>query len=94
MSHVLLLRAPSQNTPDKYEVALQERSYHPLSISVLETYAVNVSELRTVISHGPGKERLSAVIITSARAVEVWKEAIDGLIHGSGEFGDLGTRPE
>ncbi|KAK7680760.1 hypothetical protein QCA50_016068 [Cerrena zonata] len=79
MSNVLLLRAPSQDVPDKYEIAFQDRGYHPFSIPVLETGAVNVAELQTYISNGPGKEGIGAVVITSARAVEVWKEAIDAL---------------
>ena len=87
MTNILLLRAPSQDLPDKYETTFGNRGYHPYSISVLETGAVNVEELRTTISHGPKKGDFEAVVITSARAVEVWKEAIDALDNGTEDAG-------
>ena len=87
MTNILLLRAPSQDSPDKYETTFENRGYHPYSISVLETGAVNVEELRTTISHGPKKGDFEAVVITSARAVEVWKEAIDALDNGTEDTG-------
>ena len=83
MTNILLLRAPSQDSPDKYETTFENRGHHPYSISVLETGAVNVDALRTTISHGPKKGDFEAVVITSSRAVEVWKEAIDALDNGS-----------
>ena len=63
MSNILLLRAPSQDLPDKYETTFENRGYHPYSISVLETGAVNVDVLRTTISHGPKNGDFEAVVI-------------------------------
>ncbi|CAL1713762.1 unnamed protein product [Somion occarium] len=88
MANVLLLRAASQDAPDKYEAAFRAQGYHPVSIPVLETCPVNTSELRRIISRGPVSERLSGVILTSARAVEVWKDVIEDLVRDGEDPGD------
>lgn len=90
MYNILLLRAPSQESPDKYEKAFYDRGYKPSSIPVLETGAVNVLQLQTAISHGPAKGGFEAVVITSARSVEVWQEAIEALLQDDVETSDTG----
>ncbi|KIK93597.1 hypothetical protein PAXRUDRAFT_144734 [Paxillus rubicundulus Ve08.2h10] len=77
MKHVLLLRAPAKEGPDRYEVAFETRGYTPLSIPVLETVPVNTDVLKVKILHGPKEQGLSGVIITSKRAVEAWSEALE-----------------
>jgi hypothetical protein len=80
MSNVLLLRAASQDSPDRYENAFKSRGYHPISVPVLETVIVCHEELARRLSIGPEKQSLSGVIITSQRAVEAWSEAAQALI--------------
>lgn len=80
MSNVLLLRAASQDSPDRYENAFRSRGYHPISVPVLETVIVGREELAYRLSSGPEKQGLSGVIITSQRAVEAWSEAAQALI--------------
>lgn len=80
MSNVLLLRAASQDSPDRYEDAFRSRGYHPISVPVLETVIVGREELARRLSSGPEKQSLSGVIITSQRAVEAWSEAAQALI--------------
>ncbi|KAG2343904.1 tetrapyrrole biosynthesis uroporphyrinogen III synthase [Suillus weaverae] len=82
MSNVLLLRAASQDNPDRYEDAFRSRGYHPISVPVLETVIVGREELARRLSIGPEKQSLSGVIITSQRAVEAWSEAAQALIIG------------
>ncbi|KAH0834148.1 beta-glucan synthesis-associated protein-domain-containing protein [Lanmaoa asiatica] len=76
MKYVLLLRAPAEGGPDRYEVAFEARGYVPLSVPVLETVLVHVNALRDKIVCGPNAQGLSGVIVTSKRAVEAWCEAI------------------
>lgn len=80
MSNVLLLRAASQDSPDRYEDAFRSRGYHPISVPVLETVIVGREELARILSLGPEKQSLSGVIITSKRAFEAWSEAAQALI--------------
>ncbi|KAG2133808.1 tetrapyrrole biosynthesis, uroporphyrinogen III synthase [Suillus bovinus] len=80
MSNVLLLRAASQDSPDRYEDAFRSRGYHPISVPVLETNIVGREELGRRLSTGLEKQSLSGVIITSQRAVEAWSEAAQTLI--------------
>ncbi|KAL0579230.1 uroporphyrinogen-III synthase [Marasmius crinis-equi] len=75
-SAVILLRAPS-DSEDKYEAAFSAIRYTPYSIPVLETALVNTEDLkRTIQSDSP---EYDGVIVTSARACEAWKEAVDNL---------------
>lgn len=80
MKYVLLLRAPEEGGPDRYEVAFEGRGYVPLSVPVLETVLVHVDELRDKIARGPDAEGLSGVILTSKRAVEAWCEALRSIV--------------
>ncbi|KAG2125715.1 tetrapyrrole biosynthesis, uroporphyrinogen III synthase [Suillus clintonianus] len=80
MSNVLLLRAATQDNPDRYEDAFRSRGYHPISVPVLETVIVGREELARRLSIGPENQSLSGVIITSQRAVEAWSEAARSLI--------------
>jgi len=80
MAHVVLLRSPSQDGPDKYEAVLRSRGYQPLSIPVLETALVNLNALLEIMKKGPGENNLDGVIITSARACEAWSNAVERLI--------------
>ncbi|KAF8837893.1 tetrapyrrole biosynthesis, uroporphyrinogen III synthase [Paxillus ammoniavirescens] len=77
MKHVLLLRAPAEEGPDRYELEFETRGYTPLSIPVLETVPVSIDILKEKILHGPNEQALSGVIITSKRAVEAWSEALE-----------------
>ncbi|KIP06765.1 hypothetical protein PHLGIDRAFT_30350 [Phlebiopsis gigantea 11061_1 CR5-6] len=76
MSNVLLLRAPTTDGQDKYEVTFQAQGYKPICIPVLETVLVNVKDLQDLISQGSTITGLHGVIVTSARACEAWREAI------------------
>ncbi|KAJ6494744.1 tetrapyrrole biosynthesis, uroporphyrinogen III synthase [Mycena vitilis] len=75
MSNVLLLRAPSQS-PDRYESVFSGAGYAPTSIPVLETILVNLEALTDTVRLGP---QHGAVIITSGRAGEAWRKALDAL---------------
>lgn len=79
MKYVLLLRAPADDGPDRYEVVFEARGYVPLSVPVLETVLVHIDELRDKIVRGPDAQNLSGVIVTSKRAVEAWCEAIQSI---------------
>jgi len=76
MKYVLLLRAPAEDGPDRYEAAFEARGYVPLSVPVLETVLVHVDVLRDKIVRGPKAQGLSGVIMTSKRAVEAWCDAL------------------
>ncbi|KAF8555183.1 tetrapyrrole biosynthesis, uroporphyrinogen III synthase [Imleria badia] len=76
MKYVLLLRAPADDGPDRYEAAFEERGYVPLSVPVLETVLVHADVLRDKIVRGPDVQGLSGVIMTSKRSVEAWCDAI------------------
>ncbi|KAF9221800.1 tetrapyrrole biosynthesis uroporphyrinogen III synthase [Gyrodon lividus] len=76
MKHVLLLRAPAEEGPDRYEAEFEARGYTPLSIPVLETVTVSLKVLKEKILLGPKEQGLSGVIITSKRAVGAWSEAV------------------
>ena len=80
MTNVLLLRSPTIDGPDKYESTLQNVGYRPLSVPVLETVLVNLEELKDLIYSGPRVLDLSAVIITSARSCEAWREVVQQLV--------------
>ncbi|KAI0070877.1 tetrapyrrole biosynthesis uroporphyrinogen III synthase [Panus rudis PR-1116 ss-1] len=82
MPNVILLRAPTPeaDAADKYEAAFLSRGFHPVSVPVLETTAVNITQLRDIIISGPANGEFGGVIITSARAVEVWGDVLKGLV--------------
>lgn len=80
MANVLLLRAPTTDGPDKYESALSNLEYHPVSIPVLETVLVNLGDLQDLVKSGPNFLKVSGVIITSARSSEAWRDVVQRLV--------------
>ena len=76
MANVLLLREPSQDSPDRYQTAFSAAGYHPVSIPVLKTIHTNISHLRDIIQEGPEALGYNGVIITSKRSCDAWKEAL------------------
>ena len=76
MANVLLLREPSEETPDRYESAFSVAGYHPVSIPVLETLHTNIPRLRDIIQKGPKTFGYNGVIITSKRSCGAWREAL------------------
>ncbi|TFY82953.1 hypothetical protein EWM64_g1064 [Hericium alpestre] len=71
MAHVLLLRAPSSASatePDRYEGALSNAGFHPISVPVLQTVLVNIGDLSNIVNAGPITGGFDGVIVTSARA--------------------------
>ncbi|CAA7262702.1 unnamed protein product [Cyclocybe aegerita] len=82
MSNVLLLREPSSDSLDRYEVAFRSENYHPLSVPVLETVHTNISRLRDIIQKGPQLQGIQGVVITSKRSCDAWKEALQLLQEG------------
>lgn len=97
MTNVLLLRNHSEDGPDKYEDAFKAEGFKPICVPVLETGLVNLGDLEIIIKTGNITDPYAGVIITSARACEAWKAAIEQL-HSklneqpqgeqSGAFGD------
>ena len=77
---MLLLRSPTTDGTDKYESALKTTGYNPISIPVLETVLVNLENLKDVIKSGPTVLKLSAVVVTSARSCEAWREVVQQLV--------------
>lgn len=80
--NVLLVRNPSEDTPDRYHQHLQSIGLHPYSVPVLETVYTNLGDLRSIVrgkSSGYG-----GVIMTSSRSADCWN-----LI--SGELSPTGT---
>lgn len=80
MANVLLLRSSTADGPDKYEAACTDIGYHAVSVPVLETVLVNLSDLEGLVSAGPVAHALSGVIITSARSCEAWREVVQKLV--------------
>ncbi|KAJ7650377.1 tetrapyrrole biosynthesis, uroporphyrinogen III synthase [Roridomyces roridus] len=76
-SNVLLLRAPSQDS-DPYHSILTAAGYNPFSVPVLETAFTNLGQLSRIMRRGPQKH-YAAVIITSGRACEAWRNTVDVL---------------
>jgi uroporphyrinogen-III synthase len=76
MANVLLLRSPSQETPDPYEESFKDLGYKPSSIPVLETIFTNSDVLKRTIANGPKTQDFTGVIITSARACEAWSHSV------------------
>ena len=69
---VILLRATSGDGSDRYEATFTSAGYLPVSIPVLQTTFTNLFRLAGIISTGG----YSGVIVTSARACEAWKVAV------------------
>ena len=68
--NVLLVRNPSEDTPDRYHQHLVSIGLHPYSVPVLETIYTNLGDLRRIVegeSLGYG-----GVIMTSSRSAECW----------------------
>ena len=76
MANVLLLREPSQDSPDRYQTAFSAAGYHPISIPVLKTFHTNLPHLQDIIQEGPKALGYNGVIITSKRSCDSWKEAL------------------
>ena len=76
MANVLLLREPSQDSPDRYQAAFSAAGYHPISIPVLKTLHTNISHLRDIIQEGPKAFGYNGVVITSKRSCDSWREAL------------------
>ncbi|KAH9919039.1 tetrapyrrole biosynthesis uroporphyrinogen III synthase [Fomitopsis serialis] len=80
MAHVLLLRAPSHDGPDRYESALSDKDLTPVSVPVVETGYTNLDKLKETIVAGPEKGEFGGVIVTSARSCEAWKAVVLELV--------------
>lgn len=78
-SLVILLRATSGNGPDRYEVTFASAGYLPVSIPVLQTTFTNLPHLAGIIS----ARGYSGVIVTSARACEAWRAAVQSILSSS-----------
>ena len=75
-STVLLLRAPQEDgAPDKYESAFTTHGYRARSLAVLETVHTNAAQLVATLREG--KAEYAGVVITSARACEAWRAAVE-----------------
>lgn len=85
MANVLLLRGPSQNSSDRYEICLKSSGYNGFSVPVLETVFTNMHDLKRIIRDGPVSQNYGGVIITSGRACEAWKDVVRDLIECSVE---------
>jgi uroporphyrinogen-III synthase len=79
MTNVLLLKAPSNDSPDRYEECFKRQGYTPHSIPVLETILDNLDSLQRIVSTGPGVHGYDGVIITSKRAGDAWRHAVAAL---------------
>jgi uroporphyrinogen-III synthase len=80
MANVLLLRTPSQETPDPYEDCFRDFGYRPSSLPILETAFTNFDDLKRTIVNGPKAQNFAGVIITSARACEAWGQVVEHFI--------------
>lgn len=79
MSHVLLLRAPSDGKADAGKSAGGEDPYEKLlapatSVPVYETQHT-LEELQWILETGPAFHGYRGVIVTSKRAVDAWAAA-------------------
>ncbi|KAK2462821.1 hypothetical protein APHAL10511_005212 [Amanita phalloides] len=62
-----------------YVTAFASAGYAPISVPVLETALTNVSDLTDIIFRGSGSA-FAGVIVTSSRACEAWKVAVQSTI--------------
>ncbi|KDR73927.1 hypothetical protein GALMADRAFT_250616 [Galerina marginata CBS 339.88] len=92
MSKVLLLREPSLDAPDRYELAFKVAGYHPTSISILETVHHDIPGLSEIVKSGPEAQGFTGVIVTSRRSCDAWREALQHLQESafSTQLGDEG----
>jgi uroporphyrinogen-III synthase len=77
---VILLKASIQDTPDPYEVLFKSFGYNVSFVPVLETISNNLEELKRILLDHRSTRSYGGVVITSARACESWKVAVDGLL--------------
>lgn len=77
--NVLLLHEPSQEGNDKYEAALRNALYNPVSVPVLETVLCNLAELSGYMQHVYQENSIVGVVITSKRSCEAISAALDQL---------------
>jgi hypothetical protein len=80
MTAVVLLRAPSQDSPDRYEECFKSIGYHALSVPVLETVLTNLEELKRTMRAYSTTRTYKGVIITSARACGAWGAVVKDLL--------------
>ncbi|KAL1693075.1 tetrapyrrole biosynthesis, uroporphyrinogen III synthase [Schizophyllum commune] len=73
-SSALLIRAPDAEKPDRYESAFSEAGFSVASVAALDTGFVNDESLDAAI-RGRASE-FDGVIVTSSRACEAWKRAV------------------
>ncbi|KAH9926598.1 tetrapyrrole biosynthesis uroporphyrinogen III synthase [Epithele typhae] len=86
-TRVLLLRTPPEDgSPDKYADACAAHGFHALSVPALQTVPTNAAQLATTMRPGPrpissaGDETgFLGVIVTSGRACEAWRAAVQQL---------------
>lgn len=77
MPSVIVLKNPAgEIASDPYYNELVSRQYTPLCVPVLNHAFVNQDKLKEIISAGPSGS-YGAVVVTSGRAVEAWKEVAD-----------------
>ena len=84
MGNVILLRDPSESTPNRYEAAFVAAGFHPVSVPVLETVHTNISDLAAIVRRGPEAQALAGVLITSKRSCEAWRKVLQ-LLQDDGE---------
>lgn len=80
MSNVILLRAPSSDSPDRYESSFKSLGYHVVSVPVLETVLTHLGELASIVKTGPVTPEYDGVVITSVRACEGWRQVVKDLL--------------
>ncbi|KZT65088.1 tetrapyrrole biosynthesis, uroporphyrinogen III synthase [Daedalea quercina L-15889] len=80
MAHVLLLRAPTRDGPDRYEAGFRNQGLTSVSVPVVETGYTNIDRLKEIVVAGPEKGGYGGVIVTSARSSEAWKAVVLELI--------------
>jgi uroporphyrinogen-III synthase len=80
MSNVILLKAPSKDSPDRYESSFKVLGHHVVSVPVLETVLTHLDELASIVETGPITPEYDGVIITSGRACEGWRRAVNDLL--------------
>lgn len=82
MTHVLLLRSPSDEQPDTYSAHFASVGLAATSVQVLDTAFTNVDELQWMIETGPGFHGFKGVVITSGRSVDAWQRAVQEVVKG------------
>jgi uroporphyrinogen-III synthase len=80
MANVLLLRSPSQETPDPYGESFENLGYKPSFVPVLETVFTNFEVFKRTVVFGSKTQDFTGVIITSARACEAWGHIVKDLM--------------